>query len=109
MTDRLRDRIITLARYGYTTAEIADHLGCSARTVQRHRSAAGVGTLKVPNLSADEVARAAELLDDGASYRETARTLGRGVSQIIARFPGRGWTRDQINEYRVMKKQLEAL
>lgn len=56
-----------------------------------------VGGARV-KLSDDEKNRAAELLDGGASYREVARTIGRSASVLCRRFPGRGWTRDQVAE-----------
>lgn len=38
---------------------------------------------------------AEQLLDDGASYRETAYTTGIPRTTISDRFPGRGWTAKQ--------------
>ncbi|MCV7358515.1 helix-turn-helix domain-containing protein [Mycolicibacterium fluoranthenivorans] len=38
------------------------------------------------------------LLEEGASYREVARTLGRNASIICRRFPGRGWSEDVKRE-----------
>lgn len=44
-------------------------------------------------------ARTAEaLLEDGASYREVARTLGRNQSIICRHFPGRGWSDETKRE-----------
>lgn len=60
-------------------------------------AASGVGGART-KLSDDEKLRAAELLDGGASYREVARTIGRSASVICRRFPGRGWTLEQVAE-----------
>lgn len=57
----------------------------------------GVGGARV-KLSEDENRRAAELLEGGASYREVARTIGRSASVVCRRFPGRGWTPEQVAE-----------
>lgn len=43
----------------------------------------------------DDQSRAEAMLDDGASFREVGRTLGRNRSVIMRRFPGRGYTREQ--------------
>lgn len=46
--------------------------------------------------------RALALLDDGASYTETARTIGKGRTWVAMRFPGRGWTHAQGGQYGCM-------
>ena len=47
-------------------------------------------------LSAEVLARAAQLLDDGCSYAEVARTVGVSKSTLTGRLPGRGMTREDI-------------
>lgn len=49
-------------------------------------------------LSDSEIRFAEQLLDDGASFREVARTLDRNPSVICRHFPGRGWTAQQKSE-----------
>lgn len=45
--------------------------------------------------------RAAELLADGCSYREVARTLGCHHTTVIDHLPDRGWTRQQVSEWAI--------
>lgn len=47
----------------------------------------------------DLQARAEALLDDGCSYRETARTLGVDHTTVRDHLPGRGWTRQQVGSW----------
>ena len=48
--------------------------------------------------------RALELLRDGASYTEVARTVNVDRKQISKKFPGYGWTKQQGVEFRELKK-----
>lgn len=59
-------------------------------------------------LTEDEERRAAQLLDDGASMRETARTIGRSASVICRHFPGRGWTIAQVAEHASLNRQFRG-
>jgi len=43
--------------------------------------------------------KAEELLNDGASLRETGRTLGISYSTVAQYFPGRGWSQDEIIDF----------
>lgn len=49
--------------------------------------------------------RALALLDDGASYTETARTLGRSRKWVSKHFPGRGWTHREGGAYGYMVRK----
>lgn len=86
-----RAQVVELTRAGHSAAEIAVILGITERRVTSHRSEAGIAQPPRDPLTADQLARAAELLDDGCSYNEVARTIGCGYSVIRRRFPGRGW------------------
>jgi hypothetical protein len=60
----------------------------------------------------EELALAKRLLEDGASYKEVQRTLGRGIKgadTLSRKFPGMGWTAGMGKGYAVMKAQLDAL
>ncbi|QCG77801.1 helix-turn-helix DNA binding domain protein [Gordonia phage Reyja] len=43
-------------------------------------------------LTADQTTTARTLLEDGASYREVARTLGVPRHRVMRALPGYGWT-----------------
>lgn len=83
-----REQIVALTRRGWTARQIANRLGISMRTVVRHRVAAGIGRPGPREFTARETLRAIELLDDGASYAEVARTLGRGQKAVMNNAPG---------------------
>lgn len=51
---------------------------------------------------------AAALLDDGASFREVGRTIGRPASVICRRFPGRGWTVEQVAERAALDRRFQG-
>jgi hypothetical protein len=104
-----RAEVVRLTALGFSAAQIAVWLGISARHVQRCRAAAGITQPCATPLTADEIARAEQMLDDGASLKEVARTLGRCREAIERRFPGRAWTPTQVAEWRHMKRALEAL
>lgn len=89
-------RIIELTRQGLTTAVIADMLGISQRTVERARHDCGYAEEAAPPMTAEEKAEALARLNDGASYAEVARTLGRHALTIARHCPGYTWDRSQI-------------
>ena len=95
--------IRTLTRPGFTAQEIAVRLCVTQRTVCRYRAKAGVYEVG-PNtpITEDELLKAKELLEDGASYQEVSRTLGRTSGAICRKFPGYSWTKRQAVNYRAM-------
>lgn len=99
-------RVVELSHRGVPVAEIASQLGISQTHVYRIR-AQRIGA-KTPrrNLSAEEIATAQRLLDEGASYAEVARTLGRERSVIRRRFPGCGWTPQQGSDHAAWLRQF---
>lgn len=109
------ERIEALAQAGYNTRQIAAVERTTIRTVQRSRARLGIAAPKAENaLSAAELRRAADLLDDGASYREVARTLGRSDMTIAHHFPGRSqWPPSSSSgpgaQYRKLRKALDAI
>lgn len=102
-------KVAEMTRRGYTAREIAQALGVTMRTVTRSRRRTGVSTSPRYWMTDDEIAAARTLLEDGCSFAETARTLGRGASTIAAHFPGRGWTQDQVVEYATWRRETRAV
>lgn len=105
--------VVQLTREGWSAAQIGQRLGITDRSVLRHRAKAGVSlTGPATPLSADELEWVRELLADGCSRNEAARTVGRATSTIARYFPDSGWSREQTNAYlaalRRAKVQLRA-
>jgi DNA invertase Pin-like site-specific DNA recombinase len=55
-------------------------------------------------VSAERLAQARTLFDDGASQREVTRTTGIGRGQLRKYFPSKGWTYVQGGEFRQLTK-----
>lgn len=108
-----RDRRIAKLAEQYTAEQIAVMEGITERSVQRakqrQRRRLGISPPRPKPFTDAEYARAQELLDDGVCYRDVGRTLGRHPQTIAYHFPGRGWSREQINEARVMSLKLASL
>jgi DNA-binding CsgD family transcriptional regulator len=107
-TDPERDsRVLQLTQEGLTNRQIADMVGITCRSVTRVRARhAAVHPAAAALLTVDETARALALLEDGASYVEVAKTLGRNNNTIRRRLPGYRWTPQQTAEYAVMMRTL---
>lgn len=104
------EAIVRLTQAGMSGPAVAAKFGVTVRTVQRARSRAGVCKPPRPPFTAEEIRLAESLLDDGASYGEVARTLGRHIKQVIRRFPGRSiWKHGRGIEIARMFAELEAL
>lgn len=97
--DETRQRVVALTRMGFSAADIAIATGMCTRTVSRIRVACGVSRTPTVPFTRDEMQTAMAMLDDGASIAEVARTLGRSKSGVGRAFPGRQWSRAQVNEY----------
>jgi IS30 family transposase len=103
-----RERIVELTRQGYTADQISHTEGVTARTVQRTRQAMGISR-DYNRMTPDELRAAAALLDDGCSYGEVARTLGRAPCTIRRHFPGRGWPVGDVYRVAAFNRQLKQL
>jgi transposase len=103
-----RSRIVTLCRSGLTVREAAARVGVGISAVTQARREAGLAKPRPPRMSAEELARAKAMLDDGASYAEVARTLGRGRMAIARRFPGFGWSMAERDEYMRNVRKFEG-
>lgn len=100
-------RIEGMTRLGMSAPQICDQLGVSRATVERVRANAGL-TRAQHKLTAEEVAKVDRMLADGCSLAEAARTIGTSRSAIWKRFPGRGWTRQQVGEWAALLEQMRA-
>lgn len=104
MPDRYR-RILELCGQGVSTRVIAEALKVHERTVQRVRRDYGTSGLQMHRFTPEEVARIEAMLDDGCSYSEIGRTVGRHERTISNRWPGRGWTKEQAAELKAAKSR----
>jgi len=91
-------QVLERTRKGQSAPQIADDLGCCARTVHRARVRLNIGKPSATPVTAEQIEKMRQLLDDGASRCETARTLGVSPKTVNRHFPGRKWTREQANE-----------
>lgn len=94
-----RARVEELTRQGMSARQIADILGCTDRTVVRHRRILGIAQERHPYLTEAMLERAAELVKDGCPHKEIARTVGCSQHSITRHFPGTQWTKEQAAEY----------
>lgn len=94
-----------LTSEGCSTRRIAEIMHCSTRSVTRARSRLGIAKPPGRPVTAEERAIADAMLADGASVREIERTLGRQPSALAYRYRGKGWSRAQIVEYAVIRRQ----
>lgn len=81
------ERIAELTRRGYTAAQIAGLVGVTPRSVTRARRRTGISRPVGRRATPGEKQRAADMLADGASYCEVARTLGRSLRVVTAWHP----------------------
>lgn len=100
-----------LLAQGLHASQIAMHLRITERTVLRAKKRLGLPIRQMaPPLSAEEIRIALNLLEDGASYGEVARTLDRDLKTISTRFRGKSKCTPRAGfEFRQMLKMLESL
>ena len=94
-----RDMIARLSREGMRVSDIARDVGVAKSTVGNVRRALGLATRKPVAFTEDEIRRIERLLDEGASYAEVGRTVGRLRQVVAGRVPGRGWSMRQRDEH----------
>lgn len=89
-----REAILKLARQGVSTKNIARTVnGTTVTEVQRVRREAGLSTAPRP-LSEEQIAKARQLMLDGASRKEAARSVGATADQLRRALPElSGWDR----------------
>jgi DNA-binding CsgD family transcriptional regulator len=104
------DRVVELTFRGVSAAEIAHQLGITERTVFRIRRQRMVARCTPLRFTDDEIASAEQMLADGASIAEVARSLGRSPNTVNKRFRGRGWSKVQCAEFGALRwKALRLL
>lgn len=102
-------RVVDLSLQGLSVAEVARLTGFHRRTIERARARAGIAGPTPQSMDGQQIARAVQMLADGASYNEVARTLNVSVDQVRRRFPGRGWTKQQLGEYVAARRQFRQV
>lgn len=101
-------QFLQLHAAGWPAWKIATEVGVATRTVQRWRGRAGVAKAAGTRFTADEIEVARLLLEDGASYNEAARSIGRDATCLKRKLPGYGWSQEQSIEYAVMMRRHRA-
>lgn len=106
-----QQRVVQLTRAGYCASAIAAQLGINKRSVQRYRQRAGVSRTELRReRTPDEIlARAAMLLEDGASYVEAARTVGVERKVLARHLPGYTWTPAQCTAQGHLMRQMNQI
>lgn len=104
-----RTQIVELTRLGHSAAQIAGRLGITARSVQRGRVAAGLAATQPPRFCEAEYRAAKRMLDDGASYHEVGRTLGRAASTVKRHLPGYTWDKHQAAHAAALGRAMARL
>jgi DNA-binding CsgD family transcriptional regulator len=101
-----REKVKELVDLGYNSNRIGRILGISQRIIQLDRKALGIpATVGRPKWDEELISKANQMLEDGASYAETARTLGVSADVLRTKIPGKGWSLAQVWEYNSMMKQ----
>lgn len=95
---RLRDK-------GWTQADIAAALGTTQQQVSR-LTTGGVG---ITWEMRGKLAVAREALDDGMSLRDAAEIAGLSEETVRRRFPGQGWTPQQVGVVSQLTQRLNKL
>ena len=107
-----RQAVADLTWEGWTLDAIAARLGVTPRTVSRDREAMKITRPWPPRFTDDEHRRAQELIADGYSLAEVARTLHRHVNTVASHgFKGQGWTPEQVGQFNALtalRKQLDV-
>lgn len=83
-----RSAVERMTREGFTARQISEELGITRRTVQRNRTAAGVAQPRGRPFDSVEHERILEMLEDGVSIPEIARTIGRSRDVLWRRYKG---------------------
>src|SRR6267142_4426110 len=83
-----RQHVHELSQQGMTITQIADKVGVTRRTVQRHRAAMGIQQT-VRRITVEEHLRIEDMLTDGCPVREIARTFGLSADYLYQRYRGR--------------------
>lgn len=99
------ERILELGAQGLTNRQISEHVGGTPNSIGVIRRKNGQGRPGAnQKMTEAEISRARELLEDGASYKEVGRTLGRHYNTIRFHLPGYGWTYKESGQFGMMMR-----
>lgn len=90
-----------------STPTQARRLGVTTETILRVKRELGINRPPTQPYPQEYHIRAEQLLDDGASYNEVARTLGTSSRWPARHFPGRGWSQEDTGRYSSAVKQAQ--
>lgn len=102
-----KETLDTVERFtlaGHSAAGIAKRLHFSVRTIQRYQSDRGCLPKRATKITEEEKLIAKKMLEDGASYKEVGRTLGRSDSAFSRYFPGYAWTPQQTGKHAALMR-----
>jgi hypothetical protein len=97
-----KEEFLRLHHEGLSAQELAKLFGISDRHVTRLRKEFGVANPSphgARRVDAAWLARASQMLDDGAPVKEVAATLGSTEATVHRHFPGRGWDRSTVGRH----------
>lgn len=98
--------VIDALEAGEHVMGISRKLGVSKDTVTRVRKSLGIEPGRTPRyMTPERLERMAEMLNDGASFAEVARTLKVSPATLRKYFPGMAWGRAQMDEYASMRQR----
>lgn len=101
-----REEFTRLNDEGFTIPMLAEHFGISTTYVTRLRTKLGIKSRNRLDLTPERLTVIESMLEDGMSFKEIHRTEGVDMETLRRRFPGRGWTVEQANEYRAAIRAL---
>ena len=105
-----REEIKRLLDEQYSPEGIVEIMGMNPETLFRvMRDEFGIYRTDTTPVSNEEHREMERLLDDGWSYKQIGRKLGRADKTVAKHLPGRGWSVEEANEYRRMFRILDSL
>lgn len=104
-----RDAVARMTRQGMRVADIAARLKVTPRLVMRDRRKLSLSQPAPTPFTESEYIAAKRLLDDGASYNEVARTIGRTHQTLVKHLPGYTWTSQQVAQAGAMGRAMARL
>ncbi|QBI98764.1 helix-turn-helix DNA binding protein [Mycobacterium phage Bobby] len=104
-----RVQIAKLIRQGLTNKEVAQIVGVTDRTVNRARERKGLKKPQPPRISEETLSAGYQMLLDGCSYAEVARTLGHSRDTWRRKLPGFAWSHVECGRFRKLQERYEGL
>lgn len=100
---------VMVKEWGWNDRQIADHYGISKDAAERRRRRAGIligDSVPRRRRTAEELAYAESLLDEGYSFRAVSGMTGMDHNTLSRHFPGRAFTREQSVEASSLAKRM---